>query len=45
MSAASSLHVYITDHMVGSVAASDLARRGADNSQGAAQPILHGSVA
>src|ERR1700683_4706211 len=34
MSAENSLQVYVTDHMAGSVAASDLARRGADNNQG-----------
>jgi hypothetical protein len=34
MSAENALQVYITDHMAGSVAASDLARRGADNNQG-----------
>ena len=34
MSEENALQVYITDHMAGSVAASDLARRGADNNQG-----------
>jgi hypothetical protein len=34
MSSDNALQVYITDHMAGSVAASDLARRGADNNDG-----------
>jgi hypothetical protein len=34
MSSDNPLQVYLTDHMAGSVAASDLARRGADNNQG-----------
>jgi hypothetical protein len=34
MPADNALEIYITDHMAGSVAASDLARRGADNNQG-----------
>jgi len=34
MSSQDALQVYLADHMAGSVAASDLARRGADNNQG-----------
>ena len=34
MSSQDALQVYLEDHMAGSVAASDLARRGADNNQG-----------
>jgi hypothetical protein len=34
MPAQNALQVYLTDHMAGSVAASDLARRGASNNQG-----------
>ena len=34
MSSQNALHVYLADHMAGAVAASDLARRGADNNQG-----------
>lgn len=33
MSSAKSLEVYLTDHMAGSVSASDLAKRGARNNQ------------
>ena len=33
MSSQHALQVYLADHMAGSVAASDLARRGADNNQ------------
>lgn len=35
MSSETALDVYLTDHMAGSVSASDLARRGAANNQGA----------
>jgi hypothetical protein len=34
MSSENALEVYLTDHMAGSVAASDLAKRGADNNEG-----------
>ena len=34
MSSDNPLQIYLTDHMAGSVAASDLARRSADNNQG-----------
>ncbi len=34
MSSQNALQVYLADHLAGSVAASDLARRGADNNQG-----------
>jgi hypothetical protein len=42
MSADKSLAVYLTDHMAGSVSASDLARRGARNNDGALASFFEG---